>query len=207
VHVSSAAAAQVIANSTVSGETAPHYLHFDLEDFQKIGTPLKVTPPVKKPGNKEKLWQFIADGKLDFVATDHAPAPAAMKNTSIMQAYSGIPGLETSFTYLYNAGFLQKKLGLERLVKITSSQAAKKYSLKNKGAIKVGNDADLLVFDQNKNWVVDGAEFYSKGKVTPFQNMKFQGKIDKTLLRGKIVYDEQVGILAQPASGRFIKPC
>ncbi|HCX73566.1 MAG TPA: allantoinase AllB [Candidatus Cloacimonas sp.] len=207
VHVSSAAAAQVIAKSKVSGETAPHYLHFDLEDFQKIGTPLKVTPPVKQPGNKEKLWQFLAEGKLDFVATDHAPAPAAMKNASIMQAYSGIPGLETSFTYLYNAGFMQKKLGLQRLLQVTSSQAAKKYSLKDKGAIKVGNDADLLIYDQNKNWVVDGAKFYSKGKLTPFQNMKFQGKIDKTLVRGKIVYDEQVGILAQPGSGRFLKPC
>ncbi|MDY6915577.1 MAG: allantoinase AllB [Candidatus Cloacimonadota bacterium] len=206
VHVSSAAAAQVIASSAVTGETAPHYLNFDLNDFQKMGTPLKVTPPVKKAGNREKLWQFIENGDLDFIATDHAPAPAAMKNTSILQAYSGIPGLETSFTYLYNYGFLKKKIGLARLLEIISFKAAQKYRLKDKGAISVGNDADLIIFDQNKRWRVNGDNFYSKGKITPFQNEKFQGKIEKTLLRGKLIFDDKKGIIAKPGTGEFIKP-
>lgn len=209
VHVGTGDAALLLKNeNNISGETAPHYLEFSYKDLEKLGGALKTTPVVKAEGNSEVLWECLNSGTLDFIASDHAPAPAEQKNTgSVWNDYSGIPGSGTIFPYLYSEGLIKRKIPLPRFLKIISENAAKRYGFwDRKGSIEVGKDADLIFVDPNENWQVRGAEFLSKGKITPFENRIFTGKITKTMLRGKFIYDSKTGIKAESGYGNFIKP-
>ena len=190
----------------VTGETAPHYLEFSEEDFERIGSALKVAPPVKEAGNREGLWDLLATGVIDFVASDHAPSPVSEKNTgSIWTDYGGIPGVGTMMPYMISEGYMTGRLTLQRLVEVLSGGPARRYGLsRHKGSIAVGKDADLVWFDADGEWIVEGKQFLSLGKVTPFEGMRFRGRIVKTFLRGQEVYDHHLGIRVDPGYGRWL---
>ncbi len=210
VHVSSGEGASLIKQYKEEGvdvtfETCPHYLAFIQKDFLTLGSSLKTAPPVKFEEDREALWEMLIDDTIDFVATDHAPAPPEMKNTgSIWTDYSGIPGLETFMDYLYNEGVVKNKITLERFIEITSYNAAKRYKLKNLGRIKSGYYADFSIIDPNKERIVKGENFYSKGKITPFEGMKFKGSVVKTFIRGEEVWSVDKGVI-EPPKGKFLK--
>jgi len=208
VHIGTARAGELLKNNRITGETGPHYLQFDLADFERMGAVLKCTPPVKGPDNKERLWQQLADHTLSFVASDHAPCRKEDKHTgSIWTDYAGIPGCGTMLPYMLSEGFMKGRISLRRLVEVTSEGAARRYGIYHrKGSIETGKDADLVLIDPNGSWVVRGKEFYSKGKVTPFEGMKFNGKIVKTILRGKIIYTSEEGVVGQAGYGELVKP-
>ena len=207
VHVGTATAAEIVGQSQVTCETAPHYLAFTLDDFERIGAPLKITPPVKPAPNRERLWELLANGAIDFVASDHAPCPAEEKHTgSIWTDYGGIPGTGTMLPYLFSEGYLKSRLTLSRLLEVIAESAARRYGLNDrKGSIAAGKDADLTLIDPQATWTVHGAEFYSKGKITPFEGKTFQGRVQTTLVRGTIVYDADRGILASPGHGQWLR--
>jgi dihydroorotase-like cyclic amidohydrolase len=208
VHVATADAARHLASHGATAETGPHYLAFSLEDFCRIGAPLKVTPPVKRAGNREALWALLADGTLSFVASDHAPCQAEEKATgSIWTDYSGIPGTGTLLPLLYSEGYRKGRLSLRRLVEVTSTAAARRYGLDDrKGAIAVGHDADLVLIDPEAQWTVRGAAFLSRGKVTPFEGVTLQGRVTKTIVRGRVVYDVRDGIADVAGYGKWLRP-
>ena len=209
VHVGTGDAALLLKKEKlVSGETAPHYLEFSKTDLEKIGGALKTVPVVKSDGNADVLWDCLMDGTLDFIASDHAPAPIEQKNTgSAWTDYSGIPGSGTIFPYLYSEGLRRRKMPLSRFLQVTSENAAKHYGFwDRKGSIEIGKDADLVFVDPKQNWTIKGEKFLSKGKTTPFENRIFNGKVVKTMCRGEFVYDSQAGIQVEPGYGKFIKP-
>ncbi|MBP7868008.1 MAG: dihydroorotase family protein [Acidobacteria bacterium] len=206
-HVGTAAAAEFTRGiRTVTCETAPHYLAFDLEDFARIGAPLKITPPVK-PGQRDALWRLLALNTVTFAASDHAPCPREEKETgSIWTDYSGIPGTGTLLPYLLSEGYLAGRLSLSRFTDVIAGSAARRYGLADrKGHLVVGKDADFALVDPEGNWTVEGARFLSKGKITPFEGMTLRGKVVKTLVRGRVVYDATEGIVAEPGWGRRLR--
>ncbi len=208
VHIGTAEAGELLSDKEkITGETAPHYLKFNLDDLRKIGGALKTAPVVKKKGNSDKLWKLLIKGTIDFVASDHAPAPVENKNAkSVWDIYSGIPGAGTLFPYLYSEGFIKREIKLDKFLKIVSENAAKRYGFfDRKGSIEVGKDADLILLDPSKKWTVKGEKFYSKGKITPFENKTFQGRIIKTIIRGKVVYDIEKGIVQKAGFGEYLK--
>ena len=209
VHVGTGDAALLLkSENTISGETAPHYLEFNNEDLARIGAALKTVPVVKSKGNSDVLWDCLLDGTLDFIASDHAPAPIEQKNTgSAWTDYSGIPGSGTIFPYLYSEGLIKRKMPLARFLQVVSENAAKRYGFwDRKGSIEVGKDADLIFVDPKQTWHIKGNEFLSKGKTTPFEDRQFKGRVVKTMLRGEFIYDSQHGITIEPGYGTFIKP-
>ena len=207
VHVSTAEGARIVgANPFVTGETCPHYLAFTTDDFERIGSPLKVTPPVKPAGHREALWRAVADGTLSFVTSDHAPAPAEQKHTgSIWNDYAGIPGCGTLFPYLYSEGFRRGRLTLSRLVEATSSRAAWRYGLSHKGALIPGRDGDCVLVDPAGEWTVRGSHLLSRGTVTPFEGMTLRGRVNRTISRGRVVYNDEEGITTAPGWGRLVR--
>ncbi len=207
VHIGTSRVFEVLKLRGITGETGPQYLQFDVTDFEKIGSPLKCTPPVKGPGNREKLWKLIAEDAIDFVASDHAPCGAAEKSTgSIWTDYAGMPGCGLLLPYMFSEGYMKGRITLQKLLDVTSRNAAKRYGLfKRKGSIERGKDADLAFVDTGKNWIVRGEDFYSKGHITPFEGMVFEGRIVKTILRGKVIYSMEKGIVVQGGNGRLLK--
>ncbi len=210
VHIATAHAAAMIHDyENITCETEPHYLAFTLDDFIERGSILKTVPIVKSKENKPLLWDYLADGTIDFVASDHAPAPNEQKfSGSIWTDYAGIPGTQTLLPLVFSEGYMSGKLSLSRFLEIVSENAARRFGLSHrKGSIDVGKDADLVFIDPDKKWVLDtGTEFFSKGKITPFEGMEFQGTIEMTMVRGKVVYRRGEGIKVSPGYGEWIKP-
>ena len=209
VHLGTTRAAEIVAGlEHVSGETCPQYLEFDVTDFERIGAPLKITPPVKGPEHKARLWQMLADGGIDFIASDHAPGTADEKSTgSIWTDYSGIPGGPVLFMYALSEGYLSGRLTLERLIEITSTNAAKRYRFcDRKGSIDVGKDADFVFVDPNATTTFSAADSPSLGKVSPWDGRTFMGRVKRTILRGQSIYDDINGVTGVPGDGTFLAP-
>lgn len=211
VHVGSSAGADYAIQAKAGGldvtmETCPHFLAFSSSDFKDKGSVLKTAPVVKTKADSEGIWKYLANGGIDFVASDHAPCPEKDKNTgSIWTDYGGISGTETLFPYAFSEGYMKKRFTLERLVEVTSAAAAKRYGLyPKKGSISPGTDADLIFVDPKAKWKVQGGKFFSLGKLTPFEGMEFTGKVVRTMCRGTTVYEEGK-FLVEPGFGRFIR--
>lgn len=207
VHVGTAQAVELLKDfKYVTAETCPHYLAFSKDDFKKYGSALKTAPVVKSEENKSELWKFLRKGGIDFIASDHAPAPAEQKQTgSVWTDYSGIPGNPTLLPFLFSEGFAMQRLTLSRFLKLVSENAARKYGFyERKGSITIGKDADLVIIDPDAKWTVRGKDFYSKGKITPFEGMEWEGRIKNTILRGRVIYDADKGIVTEPGYGKMI---
>lgn len=190
----------------VTCETCPHYLAFNEDDFKRFGSSLKTAPVVKTKEDSEALWKYLSEGLIDFVATDHAPCPKERKNTGSMWTdYGGIPGLETFIDYIYNEGVLKNRLTLERFIEVTSYNAAVRYGLDRTGQIKPGFYADLIAIDNNSKRIVDVNNFYSKGKISPFNGMKFDASVVASYIRGEEAWTSKSGIIGTP-KGKFRKP-
>jgi allantoinase len=203
VHVGTAAAAELIHEAGASCETCAHYLEFGREDFAEKGASLKTAPVVKGRAERDRLWELLAAGSIDFLASDHAPSSREEKETGdIWTAYGGIPGVGTGFPFLYSEGLVRGRLSLPRFLEATSGAAAKRYGLSaRKGALAPGWDADLVLVDPAGTTRIEGERLLSKGKLTPFEGMLFAGSIKSTWLRGRPVFDGS-GIVATPGYGR-----
>lgn len=176
----------------VTCEVGPH--HFILTDDRiksAEDTQFKVNPPLRSESDVKATLMGIVDGSIDAIATDHAPHSFEDKHKPMLEAAFGISGIETSFalgyTYLVKSGLIS----LERLVDMMSAKPAKILGL-DAGGLGVGDDADLVVLDIEKDWVIDSKTFVSKGKNTPFNGFKVTGRVDMTFVNGKLVYQEGV---------------
>ncbi|MBU0937250.1 MAG: amidohydrolase family protein [Spirochaetes bacterium] len=222
VHVGTAEAAELLAflcrsdqaGAAATCETCPQYLIFSSDDFYAKGAALKTAPPVKPSGNAEQLWRLLADGTIAFVASDHAPAPVAEKNTgSLWKDYGGIPGSGTLFPLVYSEGWRKGRLDLPAFLRVTSGAAARRYGLAGcKGELEPGKHADIVLVNPDIEHVVRGEELLSKGTITPFEGMKLAGKVVRTLVRGKTVWDAanavdraEDGILAAAGWGKQLR--
>jgi allantoinase len=206
VHVGTAAAAELVRAAGASCETCAHYLEFGREDFAERGAALKTAPVVKGRAERGKLWRLLADGGIDFLASDHAPSSREEKETGdVWTAYGGIPGVGTGFPYLYSEGLVRGRLTLPRFLEVSSGAAARRYGLSaRKGALLPGHDADLVLVDPAASSKVEGGRLLSKGKITPFEGMVLAGSVAGTYIRGRLVYDPLRGIVAEPGYGRFL---
>ncbi|HOX48114.1 MAG TPA: amidohydrolase family protein [Spirochaetales bacterium] len=214
VHVGVPEAAELLHAGGASCETCAHYLAFTDADFPRLGASLKTAPVVKGAAEREGLWRLLASGAVDFVASDHAPAPEEEKNTgNPWTAYGGIPGTGTMLPYLLSEGLLSGRLSLPRFLDATGGAASRRYGLSaRKGSIAVGKDADLVLVDPSASTRIEGGKLLSKGKITPFEGMRLTGRILVTYVRGAPVYRAARGadeaeagdIVAQPGSGKFL---
>ena len=219
VHLSSGAALNLISEARSKGvqitaETCPHYLYFTQDSFRNksIRNYLKTAPPVKTEEDREALWEGLANGTLDFVSTDHAGCnPEREKSSSdFSEVYGGIPGVEHRVPFILSEGFLKRRITLEQAVNILSSNAARIFGLKEKGFIKEGYDADIILADARTTEMISASDMHSKGKYTPFEGVRLGVSVRKTFLRGNLIIDKNsasVNTMNNPKRnciGRFI---
>jgi len=192
----------------VSTETCPQYLIFTVEDFKKLGSILKIAPPLRQEEDRKELWKGLKDGSIDFICTDHAAGkyPEEKSSPDIWKNYAGIPGTQLALPIMLHYGYHKGRLTLSEMQKLMSENAAKRYGLyPQKGAIKVGSDADFTIIDLEKEWIVDPSKLESKGKYSPLAEKKLKGKLCLTIVRGEIVYRKGEGVIGKRGYGQFVK--
>jgi allantoinase len=211
VHLASPAALASIADAQRSGcaitvETCPHYLTFAAESIGDGETPYKCAPPIRGKHDRELLWTGLANGSIDLVASDHSPAPPALKLTDtgdFLRAWGGISSLQLGLCAVWT-GAHTRGLPFAHLARwMASAPAALAGLTHRKGAIAPGHDADLVVWDPDGSTTVDPAMLYSRHGLTPYAGMTLDGRVRTTLLRGDVVFDEESGVSATPR-GRLL---
>ena len=173
-------------------ETCQHYLYFSAEQIKDGQTEFKCAPPIREKENNEQLWQALKDGIIDFVATDHSPAPPAMKELdtgNFMKAWGGISSVQFSLPVLWTAA---KKQGCDvrDIAKWLCEKPAGLPQLKRKGKIRNGYDADLLVWDPGTSFTVTKEMIHHRHKITPYLNEELYGIVEQTWLQGEKLFDD-----------------
>ncbi len=192
-HISTKETVQLVREAKARGvkvtcETGPHYLIFTDMDLQEDAR-WKMNPPIRSAEDREALVEGIKDGTIDMIATDHAPHSIEEKSRGLKDSAMGIVGLETAFAALNTHLVRKGVITLEHLVKIMSENPRKVFRIE--GGIEVGQRADVVLLDVNKEWRVDSEKFYSMGKITMFDGREMTGDVVMTLHRGEVVYDNK----------------
>jgi allantoinase len=196
VHVGSGDALDVIAAARdeglgLSGETCPQYLEFTEEDLAAQGALLKTAPVVKSGADRLRLWEGLAAGEIQHVATDHAAGewPAEKSTGSIWTDYGGIPGVELLLPYLYSEGYRRGRISLARLAELLAAAPAAFFGVESrKGSLAAGQDADLAVIDEDASWTVRAAETHNLNRYTPLEGRTLTGRVTATYVRGTCVF-------------------
>ena len=171
----------------ISCETAPHYLVLCDADLQEEGR-FKMNPPLRAAEDKAALIEGIKDGTIEVIATDHAPHTAEEKSRGLKGSAMGIVGIETSFAICYTHLVRTVVITIEKLIALMSENPRRIFRLG--GAMRVGERADIAVFDITKPYTIDTAEFLSMGKATPFEGAEVYGRCMLTLFAGEKVWIE-----------------
>ena len=208
VHLASAEALSGLAAARALGtpigvETCPHYLTFAAEDIPDGATQYKCAPPVRSRAHRDGLWRGLVDGAIDLVATDHSPAPPDWKHLDdgdFIQAWGGIASLQIGLSAVWS-GARSRGLTVAHLARWMSAAPARLAGLDRvKGAIALGHDADLVIWDPGAVVRVEGAMLFHRHPVTPYEGLRLSGRIHTTILRGTPIF--QNGECVGPARGR-----
>ena len=191
-HISTKESVELIRKAKADGvditcETGPHYLTMNDSMLKEEGR-FKMNPPIRSEEDRIALVEGIKDGTIDVIATDHAPHSAEEKSKGLEKSMMGVVGIETAFPVCYTKLVKTGIITLEKLVELLSVNARSRFGIGSE--IKVGDRADLTVFDLNAEFTVDPEEFLSKGKATPFEGWELFGRCKMTMCGGKIVYNE-----------------
>ena len=171
----------------ISCETAPHYLVLCDADLQEDGR-FKMNPPLRAAEDRAALIEGIKDGTIEVIATDHAPHTAEEKSRGLKGSMMGIVGIETSFAICYTHLVRKGVITIEKLIALMSENPRRIFRLG--GAMRVGERADIAIYDITKPYKIDSAEFLSMGKATPFEGEEVYGRCMLTLFGGKKVWEE-----------------
>ncbi len=171
----------------VTAEVCPHHISLTEDAVEGYDTNAKMNPPLRTVDDVAALQEAVRDGTIDLIATDHAPHHYDEKEREFADAPNGIIGLETALavniTWLVAPGIIDLPLLVERM----SCAPARVFGLAG-GTLRRGAPADVTVFDPDTEWVVDAAQFESKGRNTPYAGRTLQGRARVTLVGGRIVY-------------------
>ncbi len=212
VHLSSAAAIRGIRCARSEGrrvlaETRPIYLYLTEDRFLEAdGERYVGYPPLRSRGDIEALWEALADGTIDVVATDHCSWSLARKKAAdrFTRIPPGMSNLETLVPMLYSEGVAKGRITLERMVDLVASNPARIFGLyPRKGAIIEGADADLVVFDPDAKVVIRAGEMHSRADYDPFEGFEVTGWPRVTLSRGEIIVADRK-CLARAGRGKFL---
>jgi len=173
------------AGMAVTAEVTPHHLLLNEGNVVRQGAVAKVNPPLRPEKDRLALLDGVKRGLVDVIATDHAPHLWEEKRHEFTRAPAGIVGLETALSLVYtNMG-----LNMAALVRLMSLRPAQILSLNDRGHLGPGARADVVIFDAKKTWKIEGKDFLSKAKFTPFEGFEVRGEVVATVVGGEVVYE------------------
>ena len=210
-HCSHPSVVDLVASASARGallwaESCPQYLLLYEEEALRHGAFRKFTPPARarSPEDLEAMWERVRDGRVAYIASDHAPATRAQKEEgSIWDVHFGLPGIDTTSALLLDAA-LAGRISLQRLVQVYSAMPARLYGLyPRKGTLAVGSDADFVLVDPTARRTLADDAVLSRAGWTPYAGRTVQGAVVATYLRGLRVAENGRPV-APPGTGRFV---
>ena len=211
VHVSSAEALQQIALAKAEGlpltaETCAHYIYFNAEEIEDGKTVFKCAPPIREKANNLLLKKALENGVLDFITTDHSPAPPDIKQIesgNFFTGWGGIAGLQFLLPASWTA--LKEMMPLEKFIPLLTSHPAKFLNMsQRKGKIEIGYDADLVIWEPEIIQQVQEQAILHRHKISPYIGEELYGCIKQTIVSGVTVYKEQVIINEEIKNGQVL---
>ena len=210
VHLAAASAIESLRDARRRGvpitvETCPHYLTFCAEEIPEGATIFKCAPPIREAAVRERLWSALTAGDIDLVATDHSPAPAALKcldSGDFTAAWGGIASLQLGLPAVWT-GAVDRGLSLDAVASWMASHPALLAGLGGrKGKIAPGFDADLVFFDADATWTVDARALFHRHPICAYDGRVLRGRVVMTMLRGEVGFSE--GAMIGAANGRLL---
>ena len=180
--------------NNLSAETCPQYLGLREEDLEVIGAVAKCDPPVRSAERVEKLWEYVIDGTVDIIASDHSPHPFSHKTEregDFWTVAEGCTGIQTMLPVVLTEG-RKRGLSWRRLAQLMAERPAELFGLEGrKGRIAPGLDGDIVLVDPDKEWVLKAEDLEHLVKHSPFTGRTFKGRVVKTFVRGERVFDDE----------------
>lgn len=189
----------------ITGETCPCYLFLASEDYERLGSVIRVNPPVREKKDAKAIWKALQSGVVDMISTDHAPHTPEEKNQPVIwDADCGFPGVETQMPLMLSE-VAAGRMSLEHYVKISAGNPARAFGLwPHKGQIAVGSHADIAIVNMNTVETVQASRLHSRGKVTPFEGRQTTGAPVHTLVRGSFVQRDRKLVSESKGHGRQV---
>lgn len=178
-----------LKDKKITAEVCVHHLHFTADDYDKLGYLIKCNPAIKSAGNKDALWKGLLDNRLDLIATDHAPHTLNEKQPPYENAHSGLPLVQHSLLLMlkyFKDGFIS----LEKIAEKMSHSVADCFSIKNRGYIREGYFADLVIIDMDEYTTVKKENLLYKCGWSPLEGESFPATITHTFVNGNCVYEK-----------------
>jgi allantoinase len=203
VHISSgsgvAAALEARRLGTdISIETCPHYLFFSEDDLLRIGPIAKCAPPLRNAAERECLRHAAQHGEIDIIGSDHSPCPPEMKDrASFFEIWGGIAGVQSTIPALLDIG-----LTPEQIAATTATNPARRFNLKQRGALEPGNYADIALVDLDATTQVGKASMLHRHRTSPYAGYTLKGTVTQTIRRGETIYSN--GEITSQSRGRFV---
>jgi dihydroorotase len=197
LHISTEKEIQLFGNmlplkeKRITAEVCVHHLHFTADDYARLGYQIKCNPAIKAPSNKEALWKALLDDRLDVIATDHAPHTWEEKQGDYEHAHSGLPLVQHSLLLMLHY-HQQGKISIEKIVQKMSHAVADCFSIKDRGYIREGYFADLVVIDPKKQTTVSKENILYKCGWSPMEGFTFPSSVVNTFVNGNMVYGNGV---------------
>jgi allantoinase len=210
VHVSSGSGVTIAAEARAQGvdvsiETCPHYLFFTEEDLEYLGVVAKCAPPLRPEGEHGMLWSQLLDGHVDIIASDHSPTDLSMRTEGdFRDSWGGIAGVQSTLAVLLDRGFDGRRLRFEQIVSLVAGNPAKRFRMRGKGSIAVGNDADILLLDPSESFTLDAGRLQQRHKMSPYIGASFAGIVRRTIRRGETIFAD--GKITAKTQGKFVRP-
>ena len=210
VHVSTGRGVALVADARARGvdvscETCPHYLVLTEEDAVALGNVAKCAPPLRSRQECDALWTALADGTLPMVASDHSPAPWALKSgEDAFAAWGGISGCQTLLALLLSEGHRARGLELDLIARVTSGYVARRFHLPGKGRVEPGADADFVLVDLTASDELSAEDLHYRHRHSPYIGRILSGHVARTLVRGRTVFAN--GRIVGPPAGRLLIP-
>ncbi|UZR95579.1 dihydroorotase [Chondrinema litorale] len=208
LHISTAKELELFENKTqlkdkkITAEACIHHLWFSDADYEKKGTLIKWNPAVKTASDRDAIFKAVLDGKIDVIATDHAPHTKEEKNNTYFKAPSGGPLVQHSLQALLEF-YHQGKISLETIVEKACHNPATLFRIKERGYVREGYWADLVLVDLNEEQEVKKENIFYKCGWSPFEGVNFHSKITHTIVSGHIAY--QNGKFNESVKGKRLK--
>src|SRR6478735_3564241 len=197
LHISTAKELQLFSNmlpaeqKRITAEVCVHHLHFTSDDYARLGNLIKCNPAIKAPQNREALWEALLDGRLDLIATDHAPHTWEEKQEDYEHAHAGLPLVQHSLQLMLHY-VNEGKISIEKVVEKMSHAVANCFQIKERGFIREGYHADLVIVDTNKPNTVTKENILYKCGWSPLDGFQFPASITHTFVNGNLVYGNKV---------------